>query len=191
MPSHVSQRAFRKASVASLASSVVSAICLFVSLKLALDAAGATAVGVWALIQGVMLISRIMDGGGTTNVVKRVSLAVGEGRAAEIGPIMVSGLLLTFVPTAVLGALLWLPTLTVVAGQPGVPLTNAQVGELVTLSVVNGIVAVVAMTLLSVLEGAGHQVSRYAVVMAAGITLLFSSLLLTPPYGVIGFMYAY
>lgn len=176
----------RTRGVYSVASSVVSAICLVVLFRLTLELESLAAVGLWALLQGLFLISRIAGSGLGSNITRHVAVLQREGLPLPVGPMMVAGMLIGVVPVLAISGLAFHPITEFVHRQYGAQFSEGEIDELAALCVLAGVLSAAAIVLLAISEGLGHLRENSMILIGANLLSLATVYPLLETFGLAG-----
>lgn len=152
---------------AGAASAAVTALVLFAVFRIGGELASYSAVGMWALIQGLLFVSRIADNGAGANIARHVALRTREGFRDQVWRVVLAGALLSTLPvTAIAWALYW-PIQWYVSSRFGGEFSPSEIQALVTLAILSAMASSLSTVLMSVLDGRGSIVVRNMVVAGA------------------------
>ncbi len=170
----------------SVASSVVSAVCLIVLFRLSLELESVAAVGLWALLQGVFLISRVAGSGLGSNITRHVAVLQRESSPFPVGPMVVAGMLIGVVPVLVISGLAFYPLTEFVHRQYGADFSAEEINKLAAFCVLAGVLSAASVVLLAISEGMGHLRENSLILIGANLLSLASAYPLLNAFGLTG-----
>lgn len=174
--------------VGSVAGSLSTAVLLFLVFRLAVDLTGVEALGIWSLLQGVMVFSRISDVGAGTNLTRLIAVQVKEHQAANFGVHLATGMLLSTLPTLVLGLIV-----VSAAGEllhfsyPDLSVSPWQVAALIWCSFLVAVLQSLGNLVAGCLDGYGRMFERgilMAIANFLAIPVAYYLLKTFGPYGI-------
>ena len=178
--------------VGSVVGSLSTAVSLFLIFRFAVIFAGVEALGVWSLLQGVMVFSRISDVGAGTNLTRLIAVQVGEHGAANFRVHLATGMLLSTFPTLILGLIVVLASAELLHfGYPNLSIPRNQLSTLIWSSFLVAVLQSLGNLVAGCLDGYGRMFERgIFMAVANGVTIPVSYILIRE-YGVVGIGFSY
>src|SRR3569832_925325 len=184
---------FRKhAGFGSLLASLSSAAALFLIFRIAYHDLGAAVVGVWALLQGVMLITRLPDMGSANNTTRLVAVAFNRDGSVRIAKILLAGIVVNTLPIVVIGLLIFAPTFFYI--RPGAVRAGILPDTLSTFiwqSVAFGALTTLSSLLSGCLDGLGLMALRGYLRCLAILFFIVAAYFMVHFAGDVGLGYSY
>jgi hypothetical protein len=165
----------RARTVSTVLASGMSAVTLFVIFRTATTVSSLAAIGVWALIQGLMSVSRVADVGIGANVTRHVAVAVAGSQDLDVRRTAVAASIIGALPVAVLTGLAIIPVTAYVDGRyGGHDMATRDIRALVLASAITAALSSWATIQLAVTEGLGHLILKNRIVIASNVAGLIS-----------------
>lgn len=176
----------RSRATVNLIGSVISAVALIVLFRLSVEEVSVGAVGLWALLQGLFLISRIATSGLGANITRRIALHDAQGQALDVGGTVRAGLWIGIAPVLVLSFAFFYPITDYVGHQFGDQFLARDIRALAMLSIVAGTLTAGATVIMAVTEGLGHLAKNAIVIIASNLIGLVFAYPIMHLYGIAG-----
>jgi hypothetical protein len=163
----------------SIAASATSAVTLLVIFRLSVEKTSVSSVGVWALLQGLFIVTRVAGTGLGANITRHVAVASRETGTLHLRPIVRASLILGVLPVAVLSLLCFFPIVGYVTRQFSDVVGSREIALLGLACVLSGVFSTLALALLAICEGVGRLSAGNLIVIASyavGIATIYPAL---------------
>lgn len=165
----------RTRGLSSVSASIVSALALLAIFRLTVTIAGVATLGVWALLQGLFIVTRIADSGVGANVTKHAAVLIREHRAWSAWRLLASASVLGTAPVAGLCLVTFWPILWYVSHRYSNSVPDTQIVAMAITAVIFGILSSFSTISLSVCEGSGRLTAKNNVLIASNLLALGSA----------------
>jgi len=175
-----------------MVATISNAAALFLMFRLAFHQLGPSVVGVWALLQGIMLISRLPDMGSAGNTTRLVAIEVARSGTIRLRNYLAASVIVNTVPILVIGLLICVPTYYYTktsAQQAGVSLSILV--TLIWQSAAFGVLSSLSSILCGCLDGLGLMALRGYLSSLANVLFIALGYVLIFGLGATGLGYAY
>lgn len=181
----------RHAGIGSLLATITNALALFLIFRISYGLLGPSVVGLWALLQGIMLISRLSDVGSSGNITRLVAIAHVSGAGVRLTNFIAVGFIVSVAPILILGLAVMIPTYYYVEATNHIDVSNTQLIELIGCSVSFGVFSAVGAILSGCLDGMGLMALRGYLSCVANILFVACGYVFIKRFGAFGLGLAY
>jgi O-antigen/teichoic acid export membrane protein len=169
---------YKRAGLGSLLATATNAVAIFLVFRQGYLVLGPAAVGIWAMIQGIMFISKIADGGSGGNVTRLVAIDRAKQGGVRLRNFIATGLLVGTAPVLVLGLLIFVPAFYYLMASYALAVPIGPLYSLIVCSLAFGVFNSSAAILSGCLDGLGLMglrgcLSALANIIFVGLGLLF------------------
>jgi len=171
----------------SIMASATSATTLLVIFRLSVEETSVSAVGVWALLQGLFIVTRVAGTGLGANITRHVAVVTRHKGTLQLRPLLQASLLLGTVPVVALSLICFLPIVGFVTRRYADVVSSQEIALLGLACVFSGILSTLALTLLAICEGAGNLSVVNLVVITSyvfGLGTIYPALLVFDVVGI-------
>lgn len=182
---------YRHSGFGNLLATATNAVATYFVFRFAYRILGPSPVGIWAMIQGIMLISRLADGGSGGNVTRLVAIDRNLQGSVRLRNFVIVGSLLGTGPIVVLGLAILFPTYSYLESHYGTALPGAEIFALTVYSLLFGILTSANTILAGCLDGLGLMALRGYLACVANLLFVGIGYFLIRELGVPGLGAAY
>lgn len=152
---------------------------------------GPPVMGMWALIQAIMLISRLSDMGSAGNITRLVAIEYTEHKEIKLPNFVLSGLLVSTLPIFFLGTIIFMPTYYYVESNYAQGFTNSTLCSFIASSLAFGVFTSVSSIFAGCLDGLGFMALRGYLSCVVNILFVFVAYFLIHAMGEVGLAITY
>jgi hypothetical protein len=183
----MSVHSFKLASLTSVLAALSGAAATFLVFRVGVLLLGRDIVGCWALVQGLMIIARIADGGVSSNITRLAAIRRSEPETMSIGDFLFGGLLLATTPVIIIGTATIYPIMLYIHHRFGGFVSSIDTLEMTLASFGCGVFGSLSGASLALIEGLGCLVYRNVIAIVSSLAMALSAWPLVHYYGVVGF----
>ncbi|MFG1230568.1 hypothetical protein [Xanthobacter wiegelii] len=183
---HLVQFRMGLASAAGVIAAASTAVALFIVFRVSAELTSLAAIGVWSLVQGVFLVSRIAEVGAGANITRTVVILRQEGRLSVVS-VLLAGAIVSTLPTVLFGLLIVLPTRWFVADHVGAAEHLADVlPTLVWIALLIATTSSMNSVAGAIVEGHGALLLRNLNIIISNVVAASTCYVLVDHFGVVG-----
>jgi len=163
---------YKHAGFGSLLATATNAVAIFLVFRLGYRVLGPPAVGIWAVIQGIIFISKIADGGSGGNVTRLVAIDRAKQGSVRLRNFIATGLLVGTAPILVLGLVIFAPAFYYLRANYAHVVPAEAIYGLIACSLAFGVSNSSALILAGCLDGLGLMALRGYLSSVANIVFI-------------------
>ncbi|MGU3497936.1 hypothetical protein [Mycobacterium sp. C31M] len=176
----------RRTSVLVIASAITTALALFGVFRFTADILSVSWIGVWSLIQGLLLVARISDSGAGVNITRVIAVRVKNNEQIDLRNLSVAALVVASFPSVVLAIIITPIIGLYVASRFGGELDRSAIWTLVWIALLNAIFSAIANILLAICEGMFELNYKSIVTISSNLSGLVVAVPLISSLGPVG-----